>query len=393
MHSFAFRAWGIFGVLFFTMVLATAQVSWRKPDVPEDHEYFAGKWIPVSKVVNSDTLQARLNFGWPIFNHAGAGMYFIPEYARLYQAFLRMPLGKKDFRIMDAEGGLTYFPEEKVFRIGPKDCLLGDSKRGNVVTYSPETGQLSAAGMFNLPLRFGKTGPEIETAGSWSQLDGPVNIETQLVHGLDLPQIPNKAWELLGPELAKRSLTHEMAELDDPTTYFALAQLMDEGQKDQSRSERFTEEIEHAEVPGHVELNRKYVHDLVLGKVNWKFDNDHRTLWTDQPVEVLTLGGHNVYRVFEARIEYQFSNPGESGVFPSDTLSIFLGNDDCWVYFRCYDSRVETCSMSWAGDAGKKDYNRFLGGKGTKKEGSGPICAWVSEAEKDVFVERFSTRY
>lgn len=397
MKNLTFRI-GVSTFLFLLMVsVGSAQISWKKPNVKEDRAYFAKKWIPVSKVVNSDTLQAKLNLGYPIFNHAGAGMYFIPEYARMYLAFLRMPLGKQDYRMMDAEGGLTYYPEEKVFRIGPEACLLGDEKRGNIVTYSPETQQLSGSGIFALPLRFGQAGPRIETAGTWVQTDGPINIETNLVHAIQLPHLHKKGLALLGERFKLKTLADTPANWQEETTAIAMAELLDLGQKDHSLSQEWNEELASVASLSELNLQDKMDRTLVLGKVNWKYDNDTRSLWSQEEVEVLTLGGKDIHRVVNAKLEYTYSSPNGAGIFPSDTLTIFLetpGGEN-WVYFRCFDSRVETCSMEWKPTSGKKtDYNQCLKAKNNSKKGAtSPGYSVVTSQEKDQFLQHFLTQY
>lgn len=365
--------------------------NWKPSQVKRNHDFFAGKWIPVSEIVTTDSLQAKLGFDWPIFNHAGAGMYFIPGYARLYQTFLRMPLGKKDTPVMIAEGGLTYYPQEKVFRIGPEDCLLGDATWGNIVTYTPESGQLSAQGIFDLPVNFGKDGPRMETAGTWTQTGGPVQIETQLVTAFYLPQLHDKAWERLSHLFQLHTATNETVDLKDPVTLNALAAVVDKGQKEPVPSLALRESIEVAERPSEIVLPAKWEPELVFADLNWKYNNDHRSLWANGDIGLVAMKGEVINREVSTRMEYRYGQFSEYAVRATDTLTLYLEADELnWVLLRYFEDQLMISSSDDEKPPKGDSFVQYAKrSKCTRKE----TCQIVKEETKDQFLARFTRRY
>lgn len=303
--------------------------------IESDNPVFKGIWFPFEKtVVNPDSVFIPISeetLQTEDGEKLTVGLVYQQERRYFYSRFLQTKEDPLDPTVISAEGGLTFDRNDKAFRIGSKNKLQGKVYKGSTVAFNDSANTIVSAGLLQFPVDFPDKTIAIKAAGQWQEDLDRNRISTNLLMGFDFQDvIPEDAFDefekKVMPALGVAAPDQEI-EFQDTDFLNAAAELLDEGQKGEKRTQEFVANVEKMMTSRDITLNELLPFNLLLSGVDFKYNPDYKALYCDANVGLISLGGIALNRKVNSKIVYQYGTISASGEKQPDKLTILLELD------------------------------------------------------------------
>ncbi len=258
-----------------------------------------------------------------------AGMYLSKESIILYPRMLNPLYFRKDRAIIDARGFLKYDEEKDNFLFGDSLKVLGQSPRGNMLSFSDSDGEIYAEGKMNLgsglPSLF-----KIEAAGNMRNnlkdfqdtlSQGNNKMDINVMHGMTF-EIPEKLKKIILSDLINSNFVIEEANYRKDDFY-------------QKAISEFVPDAEYDNVinrmkNGILEFPKGYNQQLLMfGKTPMKWDFDYQSfVSTKEKNFLISFDGEKVGRALKSYIEYKMPSNNDDRLYV-----LFVAPNDYYYFF------------------------------------------------------------
>ena len=259
-----------------------------------------------------------------------AGMFLSKESIIIYPRMLNPLYFRKDRAIIDAVGFLKYDDKEDNFLFGDSLKVLGQSPRGNILSFSDSDGEIYAEGKMNLgtglPSLF-----KIEAAGNMrtnlkdyqDTLSAPGNakMDINVMHGMTF-EIPDKLKKIILSDLINSNFVIEEANYKKDNFY-------------EHAISEFVPDPEYINVisrmkNGILEFPKGYNNQLLMfGRTPMKWDFDYQSfVSTKEKNFLISFDGEKVGRALKSYIEYKMPSNNDDRLYV-----LFVAPNDYYYFF------------------------------------------------------------
>jgi len=319
--------------------------------IESENPVFKGAWFPFEKtVVDPDSVFIPIS-NETLVNDLGenltVGLVYQPEDRYFYSRFLQVKEDEFDPTVIEAQGGLTFDRKKKEFRIGSKDKLKGRVYKGSTVAFNDSVNTITSAGLLRFPTEFEEKTVSIKASGSWQENIDRNTINTDLLMGFDFQDvIPDDAMEELVKLLQPLIIGNPDIAFQEPAFQEAAAELLDEGEKGERKTQEFVKQVETAmATPTSIKLAGELGFTLLLSNVDFRYDPDYKALYCDANVGLVGLGGEPLNKMVNSKIVYQYGTISADGEKQKDKFTIVLEldrNANNVLYFHFEDETLST---------------------------------------------------
>jgi len=357
--------------------------------IQSDNPAFRNSWFTFQDTVNPDSV--FIPFAGD--NRLVAGIHFFPTYQLFYPTFLQERRNRKDEDVVTAEGYLTVDPQSLAFRIGSREKLEQSQYRGTTVAYNDSTRRITSTGLLNLPLNLPEESEaSIRVAGSWSQLQGSDNAQTELFMTLDFGDFPKGALSTLASRVAGITATNEDINVADQLLLESAAEFTEDPESTEEKTiNKLAQKLESLAFVRNFALAEAIDAPIVLSNVRFTFCDSAKTFYYGGPIGIVGLDGVSINKKVNAKMTYSFGRRMPNGKVRNDTLRMYLAFDadefDWWYLEFSGDELRQLTTIN----AVNQDINQLAQKQAGKELKDGEI-RWVlsTESRKQAFLQVFS---
>lgn len=358
--------------------------------IESSNPFFRDSWFEYEGEVNPDSVYIPVNDPKVQGKPLAVGLHFIPNYRVFYSTFLQPKKDvRKDLDLIIAKGGLTVNRITEEFIIGPKEKLKGEVYRGSVVRYDDINNTITSQGLLNFPYKITKDVWQVKFAGAFKDDMKQKKVSTDLVMALNLDCLPDAALSKLTDAFNMILVTNDDIDFHDQLLVESLAEILDEGEKEETKTKHFVTTSQTAMVSTDIKVAKELPYTFVLTDVNFDLHSKYKALHCNAEVGLLGINGAPVNKKMMAKIEYNFGKVSRTGVRYDDSLMVYLEADDMtWMWLRVYGEQVDIVTTDASGTNAE-----LIKALEKRKKEEGFRFNFVDEAVKDEYMSRFVNRY
>lgn len=359
--------------------------------IESENEFFADSWFKFDTIVNPDSVFIPISE--KALGKLVAGLHYVKANRAYYSTFLQPVRDPADIRVAEASGGLTFDRITDEFRIGPAKKLTGVEYRGTTSSLDDQNNVITTVGKLDIPFNWNKNTIEVEAAGKFRDDIGSQEISTELMLRLNFSCISKEAWQKAAELIKIATANGDDINWTDPLFVQSISEFLDPNFKQEDKNTQlFMKEVEKAEVPSaDIKVAKDLGGSLLLSNVRLRYDGEYKSFYYVGDMGLIGVNGTPVNKMLgtNSRIEYNVGRYTPAGIRLSDTLRVYLEEDEfTWYYFTFYGDVVYTTSSDAQG------YNAQLTSEIEKrKKDDGFRFEIATDIDKDEFLTRFLIRY